>query len=152
MVTSRTMTRHRFHGVFSHEVVAFLIAGAVLAWLGALFTDMTYVSSPDIQWSNFSAWLLAFGMMFSGLAGLAALYVFIRAGHWRWQISEWVTILAGILAMVVAFINNLVHTHDSWTSVWPTGLALSVITVGLCLVAIIARFFTTRNIFQDNIS
>ena len=33
------------------------------------------------------------------------------------------------MALILATVNVLIHTRDAWTSVWPTGLILSVITV-----------------------
>src|SRR5947209_3743693 len=36
--------------------------------------------------------------------------------------------------VAVAFINNLVHSRDAWTSVVPMGLTLSVLTIVLILV------------------
>jgi len=36
--------------------------------------------------------------------------------------------------LVLAFFNNLVHSRDAWTSVVPTGLILSALTVAVMIV------------------
>ncbi len=51
-----------------------------VCFVGALLTDITYSRSPDMQWTNFSAWLLAFAEFFGALALLVAL---IDLGHAR---------------------------------------------------------------------
>jgi uncharacterized membrane protein len=37
--------------------------------------------------------------------------------------------IGNLIVLVLAFFNNLVHTRDAWTSVVPTGLILSLVTV-----------------------
>ena len=37
--------------------------------------------------------------------------------------------VTSLVALILAIFNALIHTRDAWTSVWPTGLILSVITV-----------------------
>ena len=36
--------------------------------------------------------------------------------------------------MIIALFDNLVHSHDAWTSVMPTGLILSAVNAVLILV------------------
>jgi uncharacterized membrane protein len=37
--------------------------------------------------------------------------------------------LGYLVVLVLAFFNMLIHTRDAWTSVVPTGIVLSLITV-----------------------
>jgi len=37
--------------------------------------------------------------------------------------------LGNLVVLVLAFFNVLIHTRDAWTSVVPTGIILSLITV-----------------------
>ena len=37
--------------------------------------------------------------------------------------------IGSAVVLALALLNNLVHTRDAWTSVVPTGLALSALTV-----------------------
>ena len=74
-------------------------------------------------------WLLAAGMaggVLAALTGLAS-WMFGRRGPTRR--SGWTITLGSLVALVAALFNNLVHSRDAWTSVMPTGLALSFVTV-----------------------
>ena len=51
-----------------HPLHAFLLAGAVPLFLGALLSDITYARSYQIQWSNFASWLIAGALVFAGFA------------------------------------------------------------------------------------
>ena len=122
--------------ILSQAIYAALAAVPAVCFTGALLTDIAYVNSPDMQWTNFSAWLLAFGMLFAGLAFLAGI---VRAVQWRPRpvtASDWLYAACAIAAMALALLNNFVHSRDAWTSVWPEGLMLSVATVFMmCLAA-----------------
>lgn len=98
------------------------LGGALL--IAALFTDGMYASNALMQWANFSAWLIAGGLV---LALVAALVLLVertigRAGPLR---RPDFALLAA--ATVLSVINVLVHSRDAWTSVVPGGIALSAI-------------------------
>lgn len=59
----------------------------------------------------------------------------------------WPLVIGSLLILTVAFINNLVHSRDGWTSVMPTGLLLSSVTVLLILITVVmaAKFDGSRN-------
>jgi uncharacterized membrane protein len=100
----------------------------IVCFTGALLTDIAYSRSANMQWSNFSAWLLAFGLLFGALAVLFALiehFIARPAG----RNAGWVHGAGSVVALVLALFNSFVHARDGWTSVVPTGLTLSVITV-----------------------
>ena len=106
------------------------LGGALL--MAALFTDYMYYCNSLIQWSNFSAWLIAGGLVFALIAAIFLLIDFAlgRAGPIRWLDF----ILVGSAA-ILSIINVLVHTRDAWTSVVPTGITLSAIVSLLLLIA-----------------
>ena len=47
--------------LFGSPVHAMLVHFPIACFVGALFSDLAYVSAPHPQWANFSEWLLAFG-------------------------------------------------------------------------------------------
>ena len=99
----------------------------------ALFTDLAYVQTMQMMWADFSDWLLAVGMaggVIAAIVGLVGLLVHRRCDSFR---PVWPVVIGSFLVLVVAFLNNLVHSRDAWTSVMPTGLALSGVTVLLML-------------------
>lgn len=106
------------------------LGGALL--MAALFTDYMYSSNALMQWANFSAWLIAGGLVLALIAVIVLLIDFAlgRAGPIRWLDFG----LVGIAA-ILSLVNVFVHARDAWTSVVPTGITLSVIVTILLLVA-----------------
>ncbi len=124
-------TRHRLAigGVPLHAIFAPI---PIVCFIGALLTDIAYAKTALMQWSNFSAWLLAFGLLFGVIDALFGLIDWFLArprpmgGLWHF--------LGYSLVLLLALVNSFVHARDGWTSVVPTGLTLSIITVLLILV------------------
>ena len=106
------------------------LGGALL--MAALFTDFMYHSNSLIQWSNFSTWLILGGLVLA-LASVIALAIEVVLGR-TGRIRRLDLILLTV-AVVVSIFNELVHTRDGWTTVVPTGIALSSIVFILLLVA-----------------
>jgi uncharacterized membrane protein len=115
---------------FHRVLQSFPIAG----FAGALVTDIVYAWTADMIWSDFSAWLLAVGFIFGVLAAIAGLVRLVT--HWRLHAGRTsaVYVIGSLIVMILAGFNNLVHSRDAWTSVMPTGLALSAVTVVVMLL------------------
>jgi uncharacterized membrane protein len=109
-----------------------LIAAGATLLIGALVTDIYYSQTADMQWANFSVWLITAGLVLALLAGLALLLDF-ALGH-AGRVS-WVHLLALAGAALLSLLNAFVHSRDAWTSVVPQGLELSLV-VAICLVII----------------
>lgn len=108
-----------------------LVQFPVVCFVLALATDITYWRTSDIMWMIFSAWLLLAGIVAGGLAAVAyAIGLLQRQG----EDFHWGHAAGGALVLLLAFVNNLVHARDGWTSVVPLGLSLSVATV-LAIIA-----------------
>ena len=123
-----------------HPVHAFLLAGAVPLFIGALLSDWAYSASFEIQWKNFASWLLVGALVFAGFALLAALIGLVRA---RGRGLRLVYVLILLAAWILGFVNALVHAKDAWASM-PEALILSVISTALVLVAAVIGFSTLR--------
>jgi uncharacterized membrane protein len=98
----------------------------------ALFTDYMYSSNALMQWSNFSAWLIAGGLV---LALVAAIVLLIEIALGRAGAIRWPDFIVLAAAAILSIVNVLVHTRDAWTSVVPTGITLSLIVALLLIVA-----------------
>ncbi|HYX45222.1 MAG TPA: DUF2231 domain-containing protein [Sphingomicrobium sp.] len=109
----------------------FISLGGTLL-MAALFTDYMYSSNSLMQWSNFSGWLIAGGLVLALISAivLVAEVALGRAGRIRWL--DFILVAA---AAILSIVNVLVHTRDAWTSVVPTGITLSAIVAVLLLVA-----------------
>lgn len=107
-----------------HAVLAF---SALPLFAGALLSDWAYFRSYEAQWANFSAWLIAAGLVLAGLALLAGLVDVLRSRAMRQQ-RGLLFLLLLLATLVIGFINALVHAKDGW-AVMPTGLILSIVVV-----------------------
>lgn len=109
----------------------FISLGGTLL-MAALFTDYMYSSNALMQWSNFSAWLIAGGLV---LALIAAITLLVEVAVHRAGPIRWLDFILLAAAAVLSIFNVLVHTRDAGTSVVPTGLTLSVIVAILLVIA-----------------
>jgi uncharacterized membrane protein len=121
-------------GATLHPIHAMLLAFPLALFVGALVTDIAYLNTAVIQWSNFSAWLIAGALVFGGLAGAWAVCaaVFPRRTTRRRALS-YVAALA--IMWIAGLINAFQHSHDGWASVGALGLALSIISSLFALIA-----------------
>ena len=94
------------------------------AFAGAVLTDWAYRSSANLQWLNFSSWLLLAGLV----AGAAALAARLIAG------GRLAALLLGA-ALALGTVNFLFHMRDGWTAVVPEGLILSIVGAALITAA-----------------
>lgn len=112
-----------------------LTAFPIALFSAAAATDWAYLSTEEIQWSNFSAWLNAGALVFGGLVLLWALIVLVA----RWSAASRGRSLAAfaILAAMclLGLVNAFQHSRDGWSSVGAIGLTLSILTALLALAA-----------------
>lgn len=127
-----TATTQRTYRSTPNPLHATLLAGTVPLFLGALLSDIAYLRSYQIQWSNFASWLIAGGLVFCGLALLFALVNLIRAHHRKGRPLIYFLLL--LATWVLGFINALEHAKDAWAAM-PAGLILSVIVTLLACIA-----------------
>ena len=116
-----------------HPLHAVLLAFPFSMFLGALLSDLAYWNSFQIQWANFSSWLIVGGLVGGGFAMLWALVDLFRfrgSGSRR----PLIYFLVLLVMFVLGFVNALVHAKDAWATM-PEGLYLSVATTLLALVA-----------------
>ncbi len=115
-----------------HPLHAILLAFPLPLFLGALLSDLAYRASFEIQWINFSAWLIAGALLVGAFALLWALIGMLRT---RVRGGRPVLYVVALLAMwVLGFINALVHGKDAWATM-PAGLYLSLVVTLLAFVA-----------------
>jgi uncharacterized membrane protein len=112
-----------------------LVPFPIVGFVGAFVTDIVYWRTAQIQWSNFSAWLITGGLVMGGFAALTGIIDY--AGDRRVRAAKPATphMLLNIAAYVIELFNIFVHSRDAYTSVVPTGLALSGVTVVLLIVS-----------------
>jgi uncharacterized membrane protein len=112
-----------------HPIHPMLVPVPIVCFVGALLTDLMYFATAEMMWADFSAWLLAVGLIIGLLAACAGLVDFFGNRLIRAQAAAWPHLIGNAVVLVLAFFNLLIHTRDAWTSVVPVGLILSILTV-----------------------
>jgi uncharacterized membrane protein len=107
----------------------FVAMGGTLL-IAAFFTDWEYTSSSLFQWSNFSAWLIAAGLVLALVAAILFVIDLLIGG----RRVRWLDFGLLAVAAVLSIFNVLVHSRDAWTTVVPEGIILSAIAAILLLV------------------
>ncbi|MGJ4947142.1 DUF2231 domain-containing protein [Bradyrhizobium sp. HKCCYLS20291] len=115
--------------IAGHPIHPMLVPFPIVCFIGALVTDITYWRTAEIMWADISAWLLMIGLVMGVLAALAGLIDVLGNRLIRSQTPVWPHMIGNLIVLVLAFFNNLIHSRDAWTSVVPTGLVLSLVTV-----------------------
>jgi len=126
---------------------ALLVPFPAVAFTLALLTDLAYwQSGGEIQWTNFSAWLLFIGLVFGGLALVVGLLGLLFRRRSAGRRPVWGRAIGGLVVLALAVVNSFVHAGDGWTSVMPWGLTLSAVTVALIVIlALVERTRTVRH-------
>ncbi len=131
----------RGHWIAIRPFQAVMVAGSVPMFFGAMLTDAAYARTYEIQWNNFSSWLIVGGLVFAGVALLFAGIDLARVGRRAHGTRLNATVL--LAAWVVGFLNALMHARDAFASM-PTGLVLSIITAVLTCIAVWLGFRGSR--------
>ncbi|MGY2048527.1 DUF2231 domain-containing protein [Methylobacterium sp. JK268] len=127
-------TPHSTAAVSGHPIHPMLVPVPIVCFVGTLVTDIAYWWTADMQWANFSAWLLAIGLVFAALAALAGVIDYAGDRRIRRLRPAKIHSLGNAVALVLAIVNAFVHSRDAYTSVVPTGLALSAAVVLILVV------------------
>ena len=127
-----TGTHHQTPAGF-HPYHVVLISCAAPLFLGGLISDLAYARTYEIQWVNLAAWLIAGGMVFTGLA-LAWSFVEVlrKPADWRRTVIGFLLLLA---MFVLGLLNSFMHARDAWGAM-PMGLVQSAILAALAVGAI----------------
>lgn len=117
----------------SYPLHVILAAYPTACFTGAFLTDIAYVWTDQMQWANFSAWLITAGLVMGALAAIAGIVeLFARRAV---QLERpWMHSLGNLAVLLLSFVNILVHSRDAYTSVMPEGLILSGIVAVLVLI------------------
>lgn len=110
-----------------------LLAFPISLFTFALFTDIAYLKTAEIQWTNFSAWLITGALVFGAVTLLLSLVDFILGARRSRSRLGLIHLIALALAWALGLVNAFKHSQDAWSSVGAFGLILS----GLCAVLVI---------------
>ena len=120
---------------FSNPLHAILLAFPVALYPAALLCDITFLNTAEIQWANFSSWLIAGADLFAGLVLAWALLglFFGRARYAKGRGTFYLIVVA--VMFVLGVLNAFQHARDGWHSVETLGLVLSIACTVLAYIA-----------------
>jgi uncharacterized membrane protein len=116
-----------------HPIHPILVPIPIVCFVGTLLSDLMYWKTAAMPWADFSAWLVTVGVIVGWLAAIAGLIDFFGNRVERNLPPAWPHAVGNLVVLILATLNMFVHSRDAWTSVVPTGLALSVLTVAIVL-------------------
>ena len=125
-----------------HPLHAVLLAAIFPLFFGGLLSDLAYSNSYEIQWSNFASWLIAGGMVFTGVVLAWALVDLLRSGQRRGQPLLYFLLLLAVF--ILGLLNSFTHARDAW-GIMPGAIILSAIVTVLAIAAIWVGFSTLRS-------
>jgi uncharacterized membrane protein len=111
-----------------------LVPAPIICFAGTLVTDIVYAETANMQWANMSAWMLTVGLIVALFAVIAGVIDFLGDRRIRGLGGIWTYIIGNAIALILAIFNAFIHSRDAYTSVVPTGLILSALTVLILLV------------------
>lgn len=114
---------------------AILLAFPIALYPAALVSDIAYLRTSVVQWTNFSQWLIAGADLFAGLLLAWALvsFFFDRARHAQGRGMLYLAVVA--VMFVVGVLNAFQHSKDGWASVGTAGVLMSAVCAVLAIVA-----------------
>lgn len=131
-------------GSFLHPLHGILLAFPIALSWSAVATDITYLNSAVVQWSHFSAWLLAGTALFGGIVLAWSLVAFWLARRTPRRLRSLVYLVLIAAMWVLSVINSFHHAGDAWASVGTTGLVLSIVIALLATAAGLIGYSAVR--------
>lgn len=116
-----------------HPLHAMLLAFPLPLFLGALLSDLAYWQSFQVQWANFSSWLITGGLLAGGFV-LAWSLIDLFRSHTARRTRAALYFVVLLAMWVLGLINALVHAKDAF-AIMPEALYLSAIVTLLAIVA-----------------
>lgn len=118
-----------------HPVHAILLSFPVALFSAALASDITYVNTAEIQWSNLSQWAITGALIFGAPVAIWAAIDAFRSRDRGLHRGPMLYFVLVAVMWVLGLINAFKHSQDAWSSVGTIGVLLSVLCAALALAA-----------------
>ena len=118
-----------------HPIHAILLSFPIALFASALASDIAYLNTAEIQWSNIAQWAITGALIFGAPVVIWAIVDSVRSpGHGIWHRPTLYFVLVAAM-WALGLINAFKHSQDAWSSVGATGLILSILCTALALGA-----------------
>jgi len=118
-------------------------------FIGALLTDIAYWKTAEMTWTDFSAWLLMAGLVLAVVGAIGVVADWSRGVLTTARLRLVLYFGCLLATFLLGFLNTLIHSRDAWTSVVPTGLALSIATFVAIVIAALLGAGIQRHPAED---
>lgn len=118
-----------------HPIHAILLSFPVAFFAAALLSDITFLNSAEVQWSNFSQWAITGALILGAPVVIWAVVAKVRShvSGVRNRPSIYLALVSGM--WLLGLINAFKHSQDAWSSVGPAGVLLSFLCSALAFAA-----------------
>ena len=130
-----------------HPLHAILLAFPIALYSYAVATDIAYLNTAQIQWSNFSAWSIILALFFNGLLVAWVIIEAIMGRRSPGLMRGLIYLVILVVMFIVGLINIFHHSQDGWASVGAPGLIMSIVCALLALIA--AWMLHSRSIVRE---
>jgi uncharacterized membrane protein len=120
-------------GIYPLHII--LASYPTACFTGAFLTDIAYANTYEMQWANFSVWLITAGLLMGALAAVVGIVDYLINRHRRERGAGRLHTMVSLLVLLLSLWNVFVHSRDAYTSVVPIGIILSGIVTVLVLVS-----------------
>ena len=126
-----------------------LVSFPVALFTGAVLTDVTYLRTAELQWTNFSAWLISAALVFGGLVTAWTLVEAVIAWRSQARLIRLGALGLWVAVWVLGLVNAFKHSQDGWSSVGAFGLILSILCALVSLIAGFLAFSGATSLRED---
>lgn len=123
------MILERFRHGPPHPLRAILMAFPVALFSFALATDVAYLKTEQLQWTNFSAWAIVGALLGGAGVFLWSVVEVVRDGFRPALNGAWLHHVLVMMFCILGLVNSFQHSKDGWSSVGTTGLVLSILSL-----------------------
>lgn len=118
-----------------HPVHAILLSFPIALFSAGFASDIAYLNSAEIQWSNLSQWAITGALIFGAPVAIWAAIDALRSRDRSLHRGPMLYFVLVAAMWVLGLINAFKHSQDAWSSVGTTGVLLSVLCTALALAA-----------------
>jgi uncharacterized membrane protein len=120
--------------VARHPLMSTFASFPTVCFILALFNDIAYWRTANLQWQNFSEWLLFGGLVVGGFVLLFEVIGLLFRPTIRAQGPGWLHAIGLLIVLLLGLYNSFVHARDGWTAVVPEGLILSTAMIVVMII------------------